>query len=340
MTALAVVQSVNASGRQSGQAMTEFVVSVSFVFLVLFVAVPTFGKILDLQFQTQQASRYVAWERTVWYESWDRGNDNQDDFAISSSEFESLAIRSDEEVMDSLRNRFFYGHGSTAIKSITEDDTTVGNTTTSPVWTYVQSGNSMYGGTTLVDNSLDEQDTPSIAYDFLDFVQTGLDAVTGPLNAFLNFFGGDEDFMTINGLELDGYYRPTITTQLAVSSSHGGGTEEWDRQVDGSMGRGIESMFFQNWDGALTAHSAILAEGWNAQSEHHYKERADDLVLTTLFDNDVFEVVKTIASILEGGPSNSAIDKLEFGAVGIEPMPTNDDGEPLEHNCEDGFCDF
>lgn len=146
--------------RQSGQAMTEFVVSVAFVFLVLFVTVPMFGKIMDMQFQNQQASRYVAWERTVWLGGIDNSDPNHRDFAISSAEFESVAVRPTNEVINTMHNRFFNGQGRTTPTLITDEDTQAPSGAVSPIWTYVQSKNSMYQETTV--ESLTEKRTPGV----------------------------------------------------------------------------------------------------------------------------------------------------------------------------------
>ena len=334
---------------QTGQAMTEFVVSVAFVFLPLFVFVPMFGKIMDLQFQTQQASRYVAWERTVWFDTGYASDDSWDNFEISSDEFESLAVRSDDELMNSMSNRFFYGHGSSVMKGITDDDLDAPGGNVSPLWSYVQSKDTMYGGTTLMSGtnsetgkkrSLDGQETPSFAYDIWGFVDDVVSAVTDPIGDLLGFA---DDFLTFPAIQSKNYYSPVIQTSLNIGNAHGGGSDVWDRQADGSMGRGIESALFQDgegnphWDGTLNFPSAILADGWNAQSLTYYEERADDFVLSSVFDNAVMDAVIDVASIFEGGPSNSSIDKLEFGAVGTEPMPA-EDGQPLDVSCDDGFC--
>ena len=61
--------SVVKKSRQEGQAMAEFLVSVAFVFLPLFVLVPTLGKLIDIQHENQLAARYVTWERTVWFDN-------------------------------------------------------------------------------------------------------------------------------------------------------------------------------------------------------------------------------------------------------------------------------
>jgi len=315
---------------QSGQAMTEFVVSVSYVFLGLFVIIPMFGKLMDMQSQTQQASRYVAWERTVWF---DQG-DEPDESVQSIDYWESVATRSDDAVMETMTNRFFYGHGPGELKPISEADLGGETGDINPIWTYVQSKNTMYGGTTLGTD--DDEDTgkmdgaltPAIGYKIVDVINTGVKVIADPVNEFLGILGGDnDDFMTF-AYETKNYFSPVLTTQLNVGNSHGGGVGVWDRDAAGDWGSGIEDVIFSNWDGKMKARSAILADGWNTQSLQHYQQRADDFVPSTLFDNALFDAVITIASFLEGGPSNSAINKLDFGAVGVEPMPA-EDGAPM-----------
>ncbi len=320
--------------------MTEFVVSVAFVFMAIFVFVPSFGKIMDLQFQNIMASRYMAWERTVWFDQ--ITDDNRDNFKISSDEFESVALRDDEEILNSAENRFFYKHGGLLPEFLSEDDADIPGGDVSPIWTYVQSKNSMYGGTTLVDESYDAQATPSLAYEVVGFLGDGIKAVKEPIDFLLGAIGVDNEDLFEFPLMTDEqtYYSPVLQTRLNIGNAHGAGTSVWDRDdATGDFTPGIESAFFQNWDGVLQSRSAILADGWNAQSLSHYKQRADDYVPTTIFDNDLFDVIIDIASILEGGPSNSAIGQLSFGEVGIEPMPAAD-GEPVGVGCDDGFCSY
>lgn len=54
------------SGR--GQAMVEFLVAAMFFLVPLFLAIAALGKFIDVQHEAEMASRYAAWERTVWYE--------------------------------------------------------------------------------------------------------------------------------------------------------------------------------------------------------------------------------------------------------------------------------
>ena len=55
--------------KQNGQAMVEFVVAALFFLGPLFLAIAVLGKFIDVQHTVDMASRYVAWERTVWYEA-------------------------------------------------------------------------------------------------------------------------------------------------------------------------------------------------------------------------------------------------------------------------------
>lgn len=327
--------------------MTEFVVSVAFVFLIIFVFIPTFGKLMDIQFNNQLAARYVAWERTVWFPD-DYTNDRSwDDFTVSANEFESVAARSDQAITNSMGNRFFNGQGLSTLRYITEDDTGTASGDIRPMWDYVQSEKSMYGGTTVMNGtdletgrnrSLEGQRTPSVAYDVWGFIDSGLATITGPINGLLNAVGGsNDDFLQIPAANSENYYSPVIQTRLNIGNAHGAGVETWDRDASGSMGSGIESAIFKNWNGVFESRAAILADAWNAQSVAYYEERANDFVPTTVFNNNLMDAVIAAASLFEGGPANSAIDKLEFGAVGVEPMPAAA-GVPLNVTCDKGFC--
>lgn len=54
-------------GRQSGQALTEFVVVGLFLLVPLFLIIPVVAKLISQKQDVEVAARYSAWERTVWY---------------------------------------------------------------------------------------------------------------------------------------------------------------------------------------------------------------------------------------------------------------------------------
>lgn len=58
-----------ANTRQTGQAMVEFLISMTMVMSVLLLAIVMLGKFNDIRNRTLMGSRYLAWERTVWMDS-------------------------------------------------------------------------------------------------------------------------------------------------------------------------------------------------------------------------------------------------------------------------------
>ncbi len=58
---------VNRYAKARGQAMVELIIVAALVLVPLFLAIPLLGKYLDSRAAAVQASRYAAWERTVWY---------------------------------------------------------------------------------------------------------------------------------------------------------------------------------------------------------------------------------------------------------------------------------
>lgn len=53
--------------RETGQALTEFVIGAVLFLIPLFMIIPLIGKYTDIKSSAIQAARYNAWERTVWY---------------------------------------------------------------------------------------------------------------------------------------------------------------------------------------------------------------------------------------------------------------------------------
>jgi hypothetical protein len=233
-----------------------------------------------------------------------------------------------------MQARFFNGNGAAIPSQISEDDISGSSEPTSPIWHYVQSKKTMYDSTEFYDRStLSPEDTPSIAYDVIGFIDKAMSSVMKPVNKVLSVVGfKNDDFLTL-AQERRNYYRPVIVTSLNPRNAHGGGNGVWDRDAAGNWGSGIEDAIFQSWDGKIRMQSAVIADGWNSQSLTHYQNRSDDFVPSTLFDNGLFNAVIKVASFLD-----PAVGRLKFGEVGIEPMPAVD-GSALEPLCNNaGFC--
>jgi hypothetical protein len=101
---------------QSGQAMVEFLVSMTAVMAVLFLGIVMLAKFNDVRNRTLMGSRYVAWERTVWTDSDPTKNLARDSTTTEgwSASFGSAALAAskvDSEIQHEVMQRFMGGDG-------------------------------------------------------------------------------------------------------------------------------------------------------------------------------------------------------------------------------------
>jgi len=304
-----------------GQAMAEFIICVSAVFAFVFVAVPIFGRLIDLKMDATESARFLAWERTVWHTG--AINDNSNDYRFSAGDIGSVAVRSDAEIQNSLQR--VIGAQSSADRL-------------GPIFSYdkgktVAAEYRFHAGGRMVDsqdltvfqNSLSGNATPSSVYGIVQSGEQALDAVRKPLKSVLKFVGNrNEDFLGLPLFDGDrSFYAPKAS--FAINPS----------QRDLSS---VERYFYQTqegsrlWNGLFHAGSAIVAEPWSVQSESHYLERVDDFVPSTIFDNAILNGIKEVAANAE--PGGAPIRNLQLADIGIEPFPTG------TVNCDGGVCEF
>ena len=81
----------------------------------------------------------------------------------------------------------------------------------------------------------------------------------------------------------------------------------------------------------IRAQSAVLADGWNAQGDAPFTDRADDFAVGTMLSNPLIEAIISTIGIFE--PS---FKDVEFDYVGIEPIPD----KPAKCTSSTGFCYF
>ena len=299
--------------------MSEFIVCVSGVFLFIFIAVPIFGRLIDLKIDSHESARFLAWERTVWFDN--RNNDNRDDFDITANDVGSYVSRSEDTIEQSLRAFVMARPDRNPLAPIRSTD--LRTTEVSPEYVFHANQQSMTDPARIqiFRNSLDAKATPSQVYAGLSNLGGAISAVKKPIDFLLSAAGvKNEDLFELPLFTRERtFYTPTV--EIALNP----------RRTNLSS---IESAFYQNWNGRFYTGSAILADGWSAQSEKHYAARADDYVPSTVFDNAVFRGFQDVFSILEAGPKNSAIAKLKFSDVGIQPFPST------TIDCDRGICSF
>ena len=286
------------SRRCSGQAMTEFVVMTSGVLLILFLVVPTLAKLLDMSFQTQQMARYAAWERTVWY-------DNGDQPGETTEPGYDVAVRSDAAIDGSAQRRLL-SFSASPEELAASDVSGLPVGTRHALWRW-SNGEQMLGAGGLAGGSLNPEETPSFAYDVLEVYNDGMSLLMTPLTMLR--IQDDADFLQVAHPQ-DNYFTPSVSTRVDLSKV------------------GLESSAVPA-NLTITANSAILADGWNAQGEHHFQERVDDFAIGTMMDNAVINAVIDFIGIFE--PSFADVD---FGYVGTDPIPD------AETKCDFGFCYF
>lgn len=294
--------------RVRGQAMAEFVVMVAGGVLLLFVLVPVVAKLADMAYTAQQVARYVAWERTVWFDTNKTPGETDDG---------DTAQRGNEAVLKSAEKRLM--SYSAAIQPFTAADID-GNANTSSnhtLWRWTHGGGAKpmtASGSMPSTSSLSAEDTPSYSYDVIGIYN---DAMGGVMNvlSFLKI-AKDDDFLQV-AHETENFYNPNIVIPVAMAGSRLGSQPLFGGALDKQLN--------------IRAQSAVLADGWNAQGDAHFKERADDFAVGTMLSNPLIETIISTIGIFE--PS---FKDVEFDYVGIEPIPD----KPAKCTSSTGFCYF
>ncbi|WP_156115024.1 hypothetical protein [Pseudomonas sp. ML96] len=295
-----------------GQAMAEFVVMTAGCLLLLFVLVPVVAKLSDMAYKSQELARYTAWERTVWYSPY--GKEKEDLPSQIDTKDGYLATRSDAAIRNSAEQRLLPFEKTTRSFAATDIDTP---TATNKLWRWTHSGQAMTSaGSTANGSSLASSATPSLSYSILDTYNGFMGGVAKAVSIF-SFGHGDDDLLQI-AHPTQNFYRSSVDIPVPLSKGQLGG----------------KPLFGDTYIGQLDvrANSAVLADGWVAQSEEHFREKSDDFVLGTLVeDNPIWGVVKSLIGIFE--PS---FKDVNFAPINTEPMPDGD----VNCNVTTGFCYF
>lgn len=297
-----------------GQAMAEFVVIVAGCILLLFVAVPFIAKMNDMAYKSQEAARYAAWERTVWYAP--NGDEKTTPSQIDLTNGH-LATRTDLEIFNSASQRVL-GFTQEPMALAAED---IGQTDIQNNfwrWTHGGERQSMLsaGEQSMQERSnLTNQRTPSTAYAIIDTYNSVMGGIASVVNIF-SFGGGDDDYLQV-AHPIHNFYSSNVQIPVSMAGSNLG------RQP--LLSENISAL-------SVNARAAVLADGWVAQSEGHFEEKADDFVLGTMIEkNNVWRTVRTIIGYFE--PSFKDVD---FSPVNTKPMPDGD----VSCNATNGFCKF
>ncbi len=339
---------------ERGQAMTEFLVCASFALVPLFLGVSLLAKYIDIKHSAIQASRYQAWEYTVWYDSNSEimsGFEDDSGTAIVTQPFKSTV-----ETQQEARQRFFTNPGNeTTTLPITSTDSVTDWTTASrnPLWTD-HAGNILYSGVDGATASLrSSEDTPTVPVlgDIVQVISDGIGFIFEIFGDLMGLVGSNVGFDAINN---DAYAESTISMQVAVNPTF---------VTNYNNMNGVAGTSNELTGGTLDFNSsaAVLSNAWNAGGKvHTYNQvggTAPITMLASLFTlipgmTDIWNAVTIFAPELRlcnPGGIYPADDKGSLWLGHIDIDATHPDrlidpntGDTIgAHSCNDaGMCDF
>ncbi len=309
-----------------GQAMTEFIVVVTAVVLPLFVIVPLLGKWIHTGFAADMAGRYASWERTVWFD---------EDKGPKGTEKSTLAEMSQSQLERAAFVRFFSESGSDLQVS-----TVKLKTNQLDVLHKTLDGDELFGlGEMKADeNQLSTPDELALgsfkfAFGPYDVIKAFNDLIGVALAPF-DWLGLTDDFGRIEHA-FNGYFVSSLNVPLNNSGLSGHECGLAGAKADGASGcvGGLSEI-------AITTNSGIIADGWNAQNDKHFRDRVDDFALGAILQGKPLRILGEVLDYDLFGvklePSIGNLLKSGIGHVGIDPIP---EGLP-ECNLLGGVCHY
>lgn len=305
--------------KQTGQAMTEFVVVAATVLVPLFLILPILGKYGDMNITAPQAARYVVWERTVWHNS----NDYESNGVDTSTNYPEKAPAT---IAYEAKQRFMQDPMV---------DLTSSGYTQNPFWV---DNNQNELVETIQVTPPDMSETPSFLnfpgtsigpYDFFEGVSAAIDVMYGTVR---DWFNGSAGFTP----NFDGRYGDTGGNIISMPIEN---PDYIVSQVFGQDQMGLDETI-EDVDIAFTANAGVLTNTWTTQSGSHFENQVGGLIPLGIFqtngDSSVIGDILDLASGLLLEPKLAADDdpeSLNLGGFNTDPFA-------LEYeNGSDDFCD-
>ena len=337
-----------------GQAMTETLITSSFILVPLFLLIPMLGKYIDIKHSTIQAARYEAWEYSVWY----RNNSERPDGFFNYSGKTNLAstqpIKSATQLQTESRRRFY----SDPRLALSNTDKTGGwqfedrnlhwtDHQNTPIWLPNNAPSSL-------PQSNEDTPTQGIIGGVGDIVAKVLDTIFSAVAGIMKLSGGTVGFTSMN---LDGYAKSNIQTAVTVPEGI----------IDVSTLRGTETTQanLPSFQLVFSGRSSVLTDGWNAGGRRHVINQAGGLtpskILADLMNSPPIPALKLIQNGLgliapelrpcDPWPAWHPFDRdrdgaLWFGYQDVDAIPPDRlvdtaTGDTVgSYVCVDGMCGF
>ncbi|WP_434341199.1 hypothetical protein [Motilimonas cestriensis] len=273
--------------KQNGQAMTEFAIVATLVLVPLMLLLPILGKYLHSSQKTEQAARYVAWERTVWYREIPA-------YATVANNKNDTAIRNE------LSQRLF-SSASTPINSQQSANHINENDFSSLFYTH----NPNTRDKTLIFEPKDNNNNPTLISSTTS--SASLDSINSRLTGFVFDRLEDIGFDLNNG----GLVKSSVGIDLKMLTWH----KEFDPNTYANNGNSTSNY-------KLQAHNYILTDSWNVSGPNHQDTMvktltpADRIAGVAGYIQDGFNILDLLFPWLE-----HLSNDLELGIVENEVVP-------------------
>jgi len=329
----------------AGQAMTEFVITASYVLVPLFIMVPMLGKYIDIKHAAIQTARYEAWEYTVWYNS-DDDNEILDNFDAATVPEKTTA-----DTRDEARVRVMSDPTARGVLDIDAADRDIDIADViNPLWTDHRAL-PLWDGTYDAASSaalVSSDDTPTIPVlgDVFTILMDVVDFAFSALGDVLGFLGSPAKFSAINN---DGYAHSDIAMPI----------KQYRNQAN--VGTILTARDDTRQDIIFSASAGVLSDAWNAGGVEHTSWQAKGTVPTVLLQallelpvlSTIWDVVTVLAPELSrchpGFPLgegdfmeyNDGKGSLWFSHIDIDAVHPDRLSTGGVHECNDrGQCYF
>ena len=276
--------------QQTGQALTETLVTASTVLVPLLLLIPLLGKYIDIKHATIQAARYEAWEYTVWYSNnaertgpWSSGERSSGFEDLSGSDLPQ-PVKSTAQLQRESRQRFF---SQTTMPITSSDKATGWNSNNARQLWHDHRGNRLWDGDIPSGTTTrSSEGTPDYSGGVLNTLLDIIDAVFGAIAAAMKLIGSGVGFTAIN---TDGLSK----SDLVVPVNAPVGLIDFATITDTGGVDDSTAAFALEFE----AGAAVLTDGWNSGGLRHTVNQVGGITPTKILDSLVDTLLNSVPGL-------------------------------------------
>jgi len=317
---------------QIGQAITEFNVTAAFLLVPLFIMIPLLGKYIDMKHSSVQAARYMAWERTVWFDEKTKPKDTttaqvkSQNSLIKETQQRVFSGVSEDTLAGGVLNPLWNDRGNNITKSMDDIDVS-----------FVKAGNEDV--LQMDDDKNILNDKQAYSYKAIEVLSEAIGIaanLTGELlSGAIRAFNGLVNTVAPGAPGIPALKRPDVIDKFQFKGYY---RTNIQMNIDNNQFENI----FKSKAPVIESQAAVLTDSWVVEGNKQFAKWTDSFVpfspLRTLFKpiKSAFtlggiDALKTIA------PAPEFAD-LNFGFVDTDPV--TDSSNVPDNLCPDGLCSY